>query len=306
MIAKHWFQIIVVVAALGLLVGPATLESLAQLDPELERLEVDLWSEWDRPEMLIIYRGTLQPGTPLPTSLSFQLPPGIDAPHAVAHSDEAGALFDATYSTQRTDAGLIVTLETPWPSLQLEYYDTLTYDGDLRSYSYVWPGDYAVDQFNVAFLPPSGASQVQTQPPLDAAQQSSGGIVYLGTIGRLGQGQSTQVDVSYRSSGAAQVVVPAAADQDDSSPLPLIAVTAVVVLLGLVIAGVVWYTRRPQPTSASAESQTRRPKSGKKRARSTASKRSPAAARHCTQCGRALGKDDRFCGQCGAPIKGKT
>jgi hypothetical protein len=303
---KYWVQIIYVVAAVGLLVGPATTESRAQIDPQLERLDVDLWPELDRPEMLVIYRGTLRTDVPVPVTLSFTLPPQVDAPHAVAHGDEDGNLFDATYSTQSTDAGLIVTLETPSRVFQLEYYDALTFDGDLRSYSYVWPGDYAVDQLNVAFLPPSGASQIQTEPTLDAAQQNSGATVFLGTLGKLAQDQSTQVVVSYRGPDTTQVVVPSAPTQEDSSPFPLIAAAALVLLLGLVIAGVVWYTRRPKHSPINATSQTRRPKSGRKRAQSTTNKRSPSTAGHCTQCGRILGSDDRFCGQCGTPVKGKT
>jgi hypothetical protein len=303
---KYWIQIICIMAAVGFIAGPATVKSSAQIDPQLERLEVDLWSEWDRPEMLVIYRGTLQADVPVPATLSFRLPPQVNEPHAVAYADEDGSLFDATYSTQSTDAGLIVTLETSSRVFQLEYYDALTYDGDLRSYSYVWPGDYAVDQFDVAFLPPSGATQVQTEPTLDASQQSSGGTVFLGTLGRLAQDQSAQVTISYRGSDATQVVAPPEATQEDSSSFPLIVAAGLVLLLGLVIAGVVWYTRRPKHSSISVGSQTQRPKRGKRRAQSTANKRSPSTAGHCTQCGSALGVDDRFCGQCGAPVKGKS
>jgi hypothetical protein len=306
MIIKYWLQIVCIVATVGFIAGPAAAESSAQIDPQLERLEVDLWPEWDRPEMLVIYRGTLQTDVPVPATLSFRLPSEVDAPNAVAYGDEDGNLFDATYSTQSTDSGLIVTFETPSQVIQLEYYDALTYDGDLRSYSYVWPGDYAVDQFNIAFLPPSGATQVQTEPALDASQQSSGGIVYLGTQGSLAQDQSTQITISYRGSEAAQVVAPSSPIQEDSSSFPMIVVAVLVVLVGLVIAGVVWYTRRAKHSSISVGSQTQRPKRGKRRAQSTANKRSPATAGHCTQCGRALGADDRFCGQCGAPVKGKS
>lgn len=305
---KYWLHIICIVTAVGVIAGPATVESSAQIEPQLERLEVDLWSELDRAEMLVIYRGTLQTDAQVPATLSFSLPPEVDAPNAVAYADEDGNLFDATYSTQSTDDGLIVTFETPSRVFQLEYYDALTYDGDLRSYSYAWPGDYAVDQFNVAFLPPSGATQIQTEPTLDATQQSSGGTLYLGMLGKLAQDQSTQIAVSYRGSETAQVVAPSLPTQEDSSSFPLIVVAVLLLLLlmGLVIAGVVWYTRRSKHSPISVVSQTQRPRRGKRRAQSTANRRSPSTAGHCTQCGRALGADDRFCGHCGAPVKGKS
>jgi len=304
---KHWNQFICTIVCATFLAATAATVSTAQTNSQLDRLEVDLWPELDRPEMLVIYRGTLKADVPLPATLTLQLPSQIDVPHAVAYSDEDGNLFDATYTTESTDAGLQVTLETPSRNFQLEYYDELTYDGDLRSYTFVWLSDYAVDQLDVAFLPPPGATQIQTQPALDPAQQSSGETVYLGMLGNVAQGQSTQVALSYLRSASARTVAPSIpSDEDDINiNVPLMAAGALV-LLGLVIVGVVWYTRRSKRQPTKAESQAQRPKRSKKRSKTAGNKQAPPTVGHCTQCGRSVGVDDRFCGQCGAPVKGKT
>ena len=301
---KHWSQIICAVISVTFLAIFAATVSTAQMVPQLERLEVDLWPELDRPAMLVIYRGTLQADVPLPATVSLQLPPQVDVPHAVAYSDVDGNLFDATYSTQSTDAGIQVNLETPSRTFQLEFYDELTYDGDLRSYTFIWPGDYAVEQFNVAMLPPPGATQIQTQPALNPAQQGTGGTIYVGTLGSFAQDQSTQVDVSYRRTDATGPITSSMPSDEGSNNVPLIVAIALV-LLGLVIVGVVWYTRRSKRSPIQTESQAR-PKRSKKRAKTTVNKHTPPTAGHCTQCGNALGSDDRFCGRCGAPVKGKT
>ena len=126
-------------------------------------VEVDLWPEYDQPNMLVIYRGTLPADTPLPATLTLRVPARVGAPFAVAYDDGSGGLMEAGYSTSIDGDWLAVTLETPTPNFQLEYYDDLERAGERRSYTFDWPGDYAVEQLSVLLLPPQGASEIQTE-----------------------------------------------------------------------------------------------------------------------------------------------
>jgi hypothetical protein len=91
-----------------MLIGPAVVLNAptittAQAELRLEQLQIDLWPEHDRPEMLIIFRGTLSADVPLPASVTLRVPARVGEPDAVAYNDGSGDLLLATYSTATTD-----------------------------------------------------------------------------------------------------------------------------------------------------------------------------------------------------------
>ncbi len=268
------------------ILGATTGSSAAQNIIRLEQLQIDFWPEYDRPDMLVIYRGLLSPDTPLPASLTLRLPTRVEQPNAVAYADETGNLINASYSVQAEGDWLALTLEIPTRNFHIEFYDDLNRAGQRRSYTFAWPGDYAVGQLNLMFLPPSGATELQTTPELSQLETSDGS--YRGTFGSLNVGQEARLIVSYTGS------------EDDDKLSPLVIGVVLVVLLSLIAAGV-WYSRRPQPQPAPEAPQKRRPKRSRSQRRQRPSQASPAG--HCTQCGHALKGNDRFCGGCGAPVE---
>lgn len=294
----------IVTAALILAVLTTTTgSSLAQTTSRLEELQVDLWPEFDQPDMLVIYRGKLPENAPLPATLTLRLPAQVEEPHAVAYDDGAGSLFQAPYSTSVTDQGLSVTLETPTPSFQLEFYDRLSRTDDRRSYTFVWPGDYAVGQLDLLLLPPPGATDIETEPSMSTLQRNSGSSGYFVSLGSLANGQEAQIRVSYRRTTTdVGVVTPLPSDEGSSSTI-LIGGSILAAIL-LVIGAGLWYTRRlrPQPTKTMPE---RRPKSRRGQSIAATTQRARTSARYCAHCGRPLQADDRFCSQCGTPVKGQ-
>jgi hypothetical protein len=255
--------------------------------------------------MLVIYRGTLSSDTPLPATLTLRLPKQAGQPNAVAYEDQSGNLFNATYSVEVADEWLLVTLETPRPNFQLEFYDGLSRAGDVRSYTFNWPGDYAVDQLDLLLLPPSGATDVQAEPPL-SPQSDTDSTTFSGALGSLAAGQQARLVVRYNGSGGSS------STGERNSNIPLIVAVAVAALL-LAGVGGVWYVRRPAPGPEPAPSPRRRPKRSRSQRRRRSSARQPSekataqpvsSPRYCTHCGRQLSDDDRFCGSCGtaAPV----
>ena len=310
---KHLRILILLVVATALIAIAASGPSAAQITPQIERLHVDLWPEFDRPDMLIIFRGTLANDVPLPATLAWRLPARVGEPHAVAYDDGSGSLLEADYSTQRTDDWLVVTLETHDSDFQLEFYDSLTQIGERRSYTFVWPGDYAVGQLDLFLLPPPGANDIQTEPLLSLVEQGQGLSGYAGTLQNLPLGQTSQVTLSYDGAAVAvgeavvspsrEAVVSPGREDNDNTPL-IVGATFVAVVLA--IGGSVWYTRRARPQPAAVSPDPQRPARRKGRAaRKRPAQAKSSAVGYCTQCGHSLRTDDRFCGQCGTLAKGE-
>lgn len=295
--AKHWVTLLLIISFFIAAPRPCS----AQATLRLERLQVDLWPEYDRSAMLVIYRGRLPADTLLPATLTLRLPARVGQPHAVAYEDGSGGLLQVKYSTTTSGDWLAVTLETPAPNFHLEFYDRLNRADDRRDYTFVWPGDYAVNQLAFLLLPPAKASAIQTEPALFPVQGEDGDTTYHGLLDNLAAGQETRLTVSYRVSA------------DGNSRLPVVG--AVAVLLLLVIGGIVWYTRRPAPEPETTPPSRRRPRQPRTQRRRSAGagrlseevvapgERSPAG--YCTHCGRPLRADDRFCGHCGTAVKNK-
>lgn len=301
----YWGLLILlpIVVSFGVVIKP----SVAQSTLRLERLQVDLWPEYDQPDMLVIYRGTLPADTPLPAALTLRLPARVGEPSSVAYDDGTGNLFNAPYSVEAVGEWLAVTLEIAAPHFQLEFYDSLIRAGEQRSYTFVWPGDYEVGQLDLLLLPPPGAAEIQTEPTLSSVRLDTDSVSYRGALGGVAVGEEARLTVSYSGGTVSQPI------NGESSKNILIAVAAVVTIVSVIVGGI-WYMRRPGPEPEPAPRPRRRRKlpRSQRRRRSQAGRGSgKSAARdasssvdRCTSCGRRLQVNDRFCGSCGAPVKG--
>jgi hypothetical protein len=76
---KHFW----IVAIIGM-ISFLPLLARAQTDTEVEQLEVLLWPEYDRPELLAIQKIRFTPDTDLPATIQLFIPASARTPHAVA------------------------------------------------------------------------------------------------------------------------------------------------------------------------------------------------------------------------------
>jgi hypothetical protein len=272
---------------------------VAQAGPRLSRLDIALWPEFDRPLTLVIIQGELAPDTALPARLTFHIPSAAGEPHAVASGAGPGAgLINREYQTTTEGDSLVVTLETPDPIVHLEFYVPLTRDGLQREFTYIWPGDLAVDSVTLRAQIPVGAQDFQTEPLLGLPEVGADGLGYRETtLGALEAGQTLSFRLQYSKEDPRLTAetLPSAQPDDDGGGVPLgwpaLAVMAAVVLVG--VAALAWYRysqRQPMPVRL-----PRGPGPGKRGA--------GRAAAYCTQCGQALSPGDRFCSQCGTPVR---
>ncbi len=141
----------------------------AQGGVTLDNVTIQLWPEFDQPAMLVILNAQLAPTVALPVELTFQLPGDVDKPYVVAVGPTAQTVSDqqVEFTYQKNGDWLEVAVNTDYPAIQIEYYDPgLSIKDDNRSFTFLWPGNYAVDTFNVSLRAPVDTTQVTTDPQM--------------------------------------------------------------------------------------------------------------------------------------------
>jgi hypothetical protein len=288
----------------------------AQETPTLSSLEINLWPEFDRPEVLVIYRGLLTADATLPALIEIYLPARVGQPSAVAYVGEDGQRFNQEHTTRVEGESLVVSFELSTPGFQIEYYDPLPVDSaGQRTYDYVYVAEYPVADLNLEFQVPPMADGFVLEPAADLVTQKSDGLTYhLAQVGPVEQGETKswafvyqKADSDLTVSGFAQPETsptappPSAADSGNSTIW--IFLVAFVALIG-VGAAAFWLGRRAQPPPPPAPRHKRRG-SGRGEQSQTQLRPLPDSqeAFFCHQCGAELRFDSEFCHRCGTPVR---
>ena len=284
--------------------------SAAAPQPEtvLSSLGIDLWPDYDRPGVLVIYRATIAPDVLLPIRLVFRIPAAAGLPNAVAERPADGQLMSLPYNRTVDGETALIDLMASRPIVQLEYYDpAITRDGVSRSFAFTWSGDFEVQDFSISLQQPALASNFTTVPETTGAAASVDGLTYHG-LSRAGVqvGETVEVQASYEQASdqlsveafapVAAPVPPPAAGNDAASDnrmmrmaFAALFVSAAAVVVGLMVRG--------QRQGQSAPRSTPPPRT----ARSDIS--GGKATRFCTQCSAGVDCGDLFCKRCGAAMK---
>ncbi len=284
----------------------------AQSDITLNALTIELWPEYDQPSMLVILRGTLAPSVTLPTTVTVHIPSTSGGPSAVAAQDANGQLFDTVFTTTPAGETLAVQVQTSFASFQVEYYDPgLKITGEAREYPFQWVADFPVSAATVRVQEPIDARGLSAEPPITLAGSSGLGLnYYTASLGALSTGQNVFVHLRYTKStstlsvekvGPTPVQAASAPGRRlELSPTLLIGGGLGLLSLALTSWGAILLVRRrrtdprgPRPDeSVPAPQLSPEP-------RLSAS----GIAQFCTQCGEPTLAGDRFCRNCGAPIR---
>jgi hypothetical protein len=285
----------------------------AQDSPRLASLEIAIWPEFDREAMaLVILRGQLAGEVPLPATVALRIPASSGGPSAVAYPDsDTATLRNLEYELAAAEASLLVTFSTPSPFFQVELYDPLSIDTSNRSYTYLWPGDLAVDDLVVEVQQPAGATGLSIDPDLGDGTVGPDQLEYRSAqMGSLEAGKTLAVNLTYSKTdlltsaeilgfGGADAPTPQLVESDDG--IPTIAIVAAIIAAHVVVAAAVVYWRwRRRRAVAPAEPPPDRRR--RRRGRSGSGKK-PKADAFCTQCGDPLLPGQRFCPGCGTPTK---
>lgn len=279
----------------------------------IDSLQVQIWPEYDKPGVLVIYQATLPAGTILPTTISMRIPSVAGEPNAVAVRQMDGSLYTVEHTRQVSGEWAAIRFTTTTLEFQLEYYDpSLQMDGDARHFQYVWPGDYAISQFIIQVQQPAGVSDIRLSPSLGSGTTGGDNLVYFTQdVGAIAAGQDIRITLDYNK--ATDTLSAESLPVQPSAPIPQSTVPDLnvsawlpwllgILGAGLIIGGIIWFWQSgKQPTARHKQ---------RRRSRTTAGEPAHAVnpaeeAIYCSQCGKRASSGDLFCRSCGTQIRNK-
>src|SRR3972149_6486967 len=174
--ARVFFGSRILLLILAILFAPASAAAasardLAKGNPRPASLQIEIWPEFDRPAAaLVILKGEVAAGVPLPAAVSLRIPAASGGPTAVASSATMGGNL-ANMKYDRKDAGDFITLtfDAPDGVFHVEGYDPPVTTAAARIYSSAWTVRRA---FAVSFCCPFTRGffiRHDSLAPLDAA-----------------------------------------------------------------------------------------------------------------------------------------
>jgi len=279
--------------------------AFAKNEVRIASLEVGLWPEYDRPEILVINNISLSPDTSFPATVELRIPATVKAPHVVAVGASAELVTDqgVEFTTSRAGKWLVVSIEASGPAIQFEYYDPgLKKDGDLRSYVYEWSSGYDVDAFVIAVQKPFDARNLKTSPVLaDDGVYPNQLRYYRSELSPIPANTPFLLQMSYEKptdtlSVSRLQVEPVEVNEDTPGRISLNNYLPYVIGgLGmiLVMGGVIYYWQSGG-AQAGRESRRKRP---------AAEDEEHPTGIYCAQCGARAKAGDRFCRVCGARLR---
>lgn len=283
-------------------------QAKAQNSLVLPAVEVDLWPEYDDPGMLVIYRIELPTTVSLPTEIKLRLPAAAGKPNAVAGRQPDGSLVNLAFEQQAAGEWSTITVTAVTPQIQVEYYDPSLQKNDAqRAYRYQWPGDYAVDSFNIQIQQPVDASSMVISPDniIQGVQGQDGLTYYTKEIGQVPAGMPFDLSINYHKPSdqltisrlQVEPAMPAEVSANNLSTwLPWILATLGV---GLIVGSLVWYLRSNRD-QASAKTNRARHKAAKQKNPAASA---PSGPVYCHKCGKRAMEGDRFCRNCGEALR---
>jgi ribosomal protein L32 len=277
----------------------------------LNSLEVQIWPEYDKPSVLVIYRMTLPATTTYPATISVRIPTVAGDPNAVAVRQPDGSLYNVDYTRTVSGDWATISFTTTSPDNQLEYYDpSLEINGNARHFQYIWPGDYGVVQFSIQVQQPVDATDMSISPSLGAGVKGDDNLVYYTQdIGSVSAGQSISITIDYNKSTSTlsaegipvepSAAIPQGTTPDMSTWLPWI---LGILGAGLIIGGIVWFWKTSKRKSSS---KPRRRRSGVSTQKTDGDAGTPELGVYCSQCGKRALPGDQYCRSCGTPIRSR-
>jgi len=276
----------------------------AQNELVLGALEVNLWPEYDRPDMLVIYKVTL-PSNVVPATMTFRTPRAADRPYKITIIAEDGNRYEITdYTYEQGDEWGEVTFQVDSPNFQLDYYDPrLIKKGPGRRFEYTWPGDYAVISASILVQQPVDAGPLEfTHESVSSFTGEDNLLYYAHQIGPLEKDQTYSFSMSYLKptnmlTWEKYRVRPADALPQSMWNLGLpwaLGVLALVLIAGGVF--IFWRSGLPQGWKKNRTGEIATPQG---------SEETPAdeSGVYCHRCGRRAALSDLFCRSCGTKLR---
>ncbi len=294
---RRWPAVLLILGALAI-----PLAVHAQNPIKLSMLQVQLWPEYDQPSMLVIYDFKLPDSIKLPVSVSMTFPKEA---HLVAVASQApdGSLLNTDYlGPTVTESLQTITIQIQTPTTyHIEYYQPLSRTGNQREFTYLWPGDYAIDDLSISIRVPPDTTNIVTDPIMKASKGADGSSDLIKDFGALPTGQDFPLRITYTKT-TDTLSVPAESVQPSkplgsNTPGRVLFSNYLPYILGalgiMAIGAASIYLLQPHNRFAARKRLTHRPR---------AETKSKTEA-YCHQCGARAQPGDRFCRVCGTQLR---
>jgi len=295
---------LVFVLLFGLIMFPSA--AGAEGATKLDSLNIELWSEYDQPSMLVINQFVVSQDTTLPASVTLRFPKGGNL-SAVAVENSDGKLYTKDFAPPAEQGNwqtVTITVESYQPH-RIEYYQPLTREGNKREFKYQWFGDYYVKQFNVMILIPADSTELVTSPVLQSTSTSKDGLLTTGTLTKseMKVMNSFQFDLQYQRTSSTLTAPDEASQLQPSEPVGentpgRVSITNLPWIIGgfglaLIVIALFSYWR-------STQSGEEKPQKRRRSQNETESADEEQA--YCHECGTRAHTGDRFCRTCGSRL----
>lgn len=195
-----WCPLLILAISFFSLYSTATMAQSNSL--RVENLVVEVWPEYDRPEVLIIYRAELSADTPLPIEVRVPLPEYVKSLHVVA-AEQNGALFEihpGDYDLHSEGGEAWLTFTSSSRRVQFEYYDStiLTKQGSSRQLNFEFTAPYEITTTTFEVLEPFQAENFSVTPPPGNTFTGNNGLKYNQIeVSDLAPGDTFELSASY-------------------------------------------------------------------------------------------------------------
>lgn len=296
---------LVITILLAVLISPSVVG--AQGETKLDAVNIELWSEYDRPSMLVIYQFAVSKDTPLPAELTLRFPK--DSNLVAVALEQNGEFFNKAFTTpvETGDWQLIKIKVEDYVPHRVEYYQSLTLDGNKRQFTYQWYGGYDVNTFNITALVPADSTNLMTSPILQNTVTSPDGTLTTGNVTKndVKMTDFFHFELEYQRTSDALTIQDEATTQvepaipvDENTPGRVSIANLPWIIGGFGLALIVialfsyWRSTQSQPN----ENQPRRRHHHK-------AQEAEAGQAYCHECGARALAGDRFCRTCGSRLR---
>jgi hypothetical protein len=272
---------------------------------KLDSINIELWSEYDQPSMLVIYQFIVSQDTPLPAEVTLRFPK--DGNLVAVAVENNGKFFnkDFTPPVEQGDWQTIkINVESYVPH-RIEYYQPLTMDGDQRQFKYQWLGDYEVREFTVTVVVPADSTGLVTSPALESTTSAANETGASGTVikNNLGMGHWFQFELEYQRTSTAltkpdqstaQVGPVTPVDENTPGRVSITNLPWIIGGFGLALIGIALFSYWRSTQSSDTQPRKRhRPKT----------EEGADGQAYCHECGARAHAGDRFCRTCGSRLR---
>ncbi len=271
----------------------------------VSNLRISLWPEYDNPQVLVMYKGSVSSSVQLPAEFNLNISPGTTDPHVASVTAAGGHIHDP-FEVKTDDTGTYVSFVLKERDFHLEFYFNPFKSGvSDKAFTYSYKTYYPVSNFSYEVQQPVGALDFITTPTSFQVFTDEKGISHSQvSAGSLAAGETKKVKVSYFKSNSETSLQKLEKSERGTDIYTLIATGVLILLVAMMTYSYFGKSAKKRSKVQRAGAKRKTHMAGAK-ANKPSEKlvfRSDRVPNFCSNCGEKVDKKSNFCGSCGVKI----